>query len=623
MIIHNPILTGSFTVNGTDVSSITSSAANLTALNAITASILSTTGSLNTASGSAITRLSSIEIVTGSNITRLNSIEIVTGSNITRLSSLEAKTGSYATTGSNTFIGTQTISGSILQSGSFTSTGTLTAQTLVVQTITSSVDFVTGSTRFGSLLANSHVFTGSMSVSGSITSQGGFILGNSATIAPTGSIGYNNAIGVFIYGKSGSEADFRLYNASGLTAMSVVAGTQNVSFNSSVAIGTTNLSARLNVQASANFENATLGTATGTMGYLSANGLYGMYVGIGNSGNTWLQSQRNDGTTAVYNLLLNPQGGNVGIGTSSPGAILDSQTNSGTGNILNSTDVIARFGNSNTNPGNHVSSGIQVFQGTGTLGSGYAAGFLAADNNTAIAQQQNTISLISPTSMTGGINLIAADASATIKFYTGGFTTERMRITSGGTSTVLLGKTSSIWQDTSRGTLEINGVNTALLGFTRTNDGTATAYLYYDSGNNFYIQNNKSGAAIYMQSGNSGGVQLTAGSTAFAPQSDERLKNIDSNILDAVSKLMTLRTIKYSWKNDSTNKINLGLIAQDVEKVFPEVIEKSIKKENPISGIDKDDTDYLSLKYTDLIPVLVKAIQELKAEFEEYKTTHP
>jgi hypothetical protein len=49
---------------------------------------------------------------------------------------------------------------------------TLTAQTLVVQTITSSVDFVTGSTRFGSIAANTHVFTGSMSVSGSIVTIG-------------------------------------------------------------------------------------------------------------------------------------------------------------------------------------------------------------------------------------------------------------------------------------------------------------------------------------------------------------------------------------------------------------------------------------------------------------------
>ena len=49
----------------------------------------------------------------------------------------------------------------------FTVAGTLTAQTLVVQTITSSVDYVTGSTRFGSLSSNTHTFTGSMSVSGS------------------------------------------------------------------------------------------------------------------------------------------------------------------------------------------------------------------------------------------------------------------------------------------------------------------------------------------------------------------------------------------------------------------------------------------------------------------------
>jgi hypothetical protein len=50
---------------------------------------------------------------------------------------------------------------------------TLTAQTLVVQTITSSVDFVTGSTRFGSLAANTHTFTGSVLVSGS-----NFLIGN-------------------------------------------------------------------------------------------------------------------------------------------------------------------------------------------------------------------------------------------------------------------------------------------------------------------------------------------------------------------------------------------------------------------------------------------------------------
>ena len=52
---------------------------------------------------------------------------------------------------------------------SFTVGGTLTAQTLVVQTITSSVSFITGSTRFGSLLTNTHDFTGSVRITGSLT----------------------------------------------------------------------------------------------------------------------------------------------------------------------------------------------------------------------------------------------------------------------------------------------------------------------------------------------------------------------------------------------------------------------------------------------------------------------
>jgi len=55
----------------------------------------------------------------------------------------------------------------------FTVRGTLTAQTIVVQTITSSTDFVTGSTRFGSLLSNTHQFTGSVSITGSLTVANG------------------------------------------------------------------------------------------------------------------------------------------------------------------------------------------------------------------------------------------------------------------------------------------------------------------------------------------------------------------------------------------------------------------------------------------------------------------
>jgi hypothetical protein len=59
----------------------------------------------------------------------------------------------------------------------FTVGSTLTAQTLVVQTITSSVDFVTGSTRFGSILGNTHVFSGSVTMN-----PGGLFVSSSGNV---------------------------------------------------------------------------------------------------------------------------------------------------------------------------------------------------------------------------------------------------------------------------------------------------------------------------------------------------------------------------------------------------------------------------------------------------------
>ena len=84
--------------------------------------------------------------------------------------------GNIVVSGSISSTGAITISGSIA-SASFAATassadnfltrGTLTAQTIVVQTITSSIDWVTGSAKFGSINSNTHTFTGSVAISGS------------------------------------------------------------------------------------------------------------------------------------------------------------------------------------------------------------------------------------------------------------------------------------------------------------------------------------------------------------------------------------------------------------------------------------------------------------------------
>ena len=80
---------------------------------------------------------------------------------VSQTSSLNALSASFAATSS--------------YANSFTVGGTLTAQTINVQTITSSIDYVTGSARFGSLLSNTHQFTGSMLVTGSLNVNKGVI----------------------------------------------------------------------------------------------------------------------------------------------------------------------------------------------------------------------------------------------------------------------------------------------------------------------------------------------------------------------------------------------------------------------------------------------------------------
>jgi fibronectin-binding autotransporter adhesin len=90
-----------------------------------------------------------------------------------------AVTASYVLNAVSASFATTAVTSSF--ANAFTVAGTLTAQTLVVQTITSSVDFVTGSTRFGSLLANTHAFTGSVGITGSLAVAGAGTFSSSVT----------------------------------------------------------------------------------------------------------------------------------------------------------------------------------------------------------------------------------------------------------------------------------------------------------------------------------------------------------------------------------------------------------------------------------------------------------
>jgi hypothetical protein len=104
----------------------------------------------------------------------------------------------------------------------------------------------------------------------------------------------------------------------------------------------------------------------------------------------------------------------------------------------------------------------------------------------------------------------------------------------------------------------------------------------------------------------SDGVSLNAGGTSWGSLSDERAKDIIEPISNAVEKVATLRALIGKYKTDDENVRRVFLIAQDVDKVLPE-------------AVDKENPDNLSLRYTEIIPLLVAAIKEQQKEIEKIK----
>ena len=107
----------------------------------------------------------------------------------------------------------------------------------------------------------------------------------------------------------------------------------------------------------------------------------------------------------------------------------------------------------------------------------------------------------------------------------------------------------------------------------------------------------------------SNGVYLSNGATSWAAYSDLRLKDVTGTYTNALADVAKLEPIKFTWKSDSDKKPCVGLIAQSVEKVVPEAIDKVKKSDYKETG---DETEYLSVRYSELIPLLTASIQELK-----------
>jgi hypothetical protein len=262
-------------------------------------------------------------------------------------------------------------------------------------------------------------------------------------------------------------------------------------------------------------------------------------------------------TNATERMRLDTSG-NLGIGTNSPSSPLSITTSLGSIASLNSTNANGGY------------LGIQK--------SGVAVGYIGSAAQLA----------------SGSASDMTLRADANLIFTSNG-STERMRIDSSGN--LLVGRTSA--SDTTVGaTLYANGTVTAARASSSNGDA------------NFYLYSTTAGAArFYVDMAGT----IHATSIVITAISDQKLKENIRDLDTGLSTVMALKPRRFDWKEGKgqDKKNAAGFIAQEFQEVLP----------NSISTFKagEDKIEYLAMNHEELIPTLVKAIQEQQAIIEQLK----
>jgi hypothetical protein len=278
-------------------------------------------------------------------------------------------------------------------------------------------------------------------------------------------------------------------------------------------------------------------------------------------------------STAGTNALYVDASQNVGIGTTSPigvtGTKLDVR-----GSI---TAGASSAGRASLEQGSSTNSGYVAFWNSDlTVRQGYVGYATLAGG--------------------GQLNLVTDTANA-IAFNVNG--TERARIDTSGN--LLVGTTSQIQS----GKISFVGTcsgQSSTASFSANQTGT--------SGDQFYFRTS-SGATL------AGYITCpTASTTSYVSVSDYRLKENVIPINNGLTTISALKPVKYDWLTDKAQ--GEGFIAHELAEFIPMAVtgEKD--------AVDADGKpQYQGVDYSKIVVHLVAALQELKAEFDAYKTSHP
>jgi len=324
-------------------------------------------------------------------------------------------------------------------------------------------------------------------------------------------------------------------------------------------------------------DNATGGNATDTHGLLINNTAPGAALRINNGSNTALTVKGN---------------GNIGIGGLAATAKLqvNATPNAGAGSI-------AAF---------LVNSSI-------TVGTEVRLAFAANTNDDIATNRYSYISTINTSGSNGQDMLFATNT-------TGNPAVERMRITSTGEANFVKNVNTQLNFHATGGTPSLRLTDSFGSG------GQLADFAIEVYNGDFEIKDKKNSNLSRFRIANNGSIfALGLGGTAasnsdvrystangelYYQQSSKRYKTNIVNLENSLDKINSLRPVRY---NDiKTNEPACGLIAEETVKIIPEVV---FNKE--IEGFDKPQIE--GINYTDLVPYLIKSIQELKAEIELLK----
>jgi hypothetical protein len=353
----------------------------------------------------------------------------------------------------------------------------------------------------------------------------------------------------------------------------------NVAISRTTAIGT---NCRLNVQlagtSASGYTAATnagiaMDCGTGTNGVVNlvgggelgiyrtnTSGAYDVGIGFGTNADRILRFD-----TAGSERMRIDSSGNVGIGTSSPSARLNV--------VGGGTNALIVAGGSGSTIRNTASAGSSWFVGTN------------ADSY-----------------------ILHNESNTPMLFTTNG--AERMRITSDGS--LLVGTTST--PVSGYNCIGESGADVQII-LQRLGDGGGYGGIGGSAANAFMVYGSISGLSKRFEVNQAGSCFNQTGT--YGTISDIKIKE---NIEDArgyLNDLRRVRIVKYSLKADQrTTPDKLGVVAQELEEIFPHMIEEV---PDVVNGKEILESTTKNVKYSVFVPMLIKALQEQQDIITELK----